>query len=141
MSDYPHTLKQLQDEYAATAQPAETGVDADMARWMGWVWDGHFWTRITTDGEYHHSHYAPDYSGDLNFCAQAEQRIITLGLGAAYAEELQGGLDLWLLGGSAGSEHVDFEEVAQIITASAEARCKAMLSVIGGKALSQRNSF
>ena len=64
----------------------------------------------------------PTYSTDLNACHIAEQKIIEMGLGEKYAEALHAALyqvcrreEQWWL---------------KLATASAEARCKTMLSVL-----------
>lgn len=62
----------------------------------------------------------PAYSTDLNACAQAEARVIGIGLGARYADALRD-----VVGPLIPAHGLS------LITASAEARCRAMLQVVG----------
>lgn len=73
----------------------------------------------------------PAYSTDLNACAQAEARVIEMGLGARYAKALEDALSLDLLDGGLGWQITDYESTTALLTASAEARCRAMLQVVG----------
>lgn len=71
--------------------------------------------------------YVPTYSTDLNACAQAEARVIGMGLGDLYAQTLEASIraDLYAADGYWAGWR------AALLTASAEARCRAMLQVVG----------
>lgn len=77
---------------------------------------GTIWTRI------------PAYGYDLNLAAQAEARVIEMGLGDLYAQTLEANIraDLYAADGYWAGWRT------ALLTASAEARCRAMLAVIGG---------
>lgn len=77
-------------------------------------------------------HEIPAYSTDLNACATAEARIISMGLGEKYAWELEKS--------TCAQRKADFAKGLAtsglhitLITTSAEARCRAMLATLEGK--------
>lgn len=74
----------------------------------------------------------PAYSTDLNACAQAEKRVMELGLRKAYGEALilETGCSVMNDDECSYEYQTDYAECADLATTSAEVRCRAMLSVM-----------
>lgn len=72
----------------------------------------------------------PAFSRNHAHCAIAEAEIVRRGLGEAYAKALEMKSPGYVMEGGAGNEHVDWETVIWLITASPDVRCQAMLAAL-----------
>jgi len=128
MGKHQDAFEKLREIGEASKQPMEDSVNARMAVFCGWHWSGHWWLR---GGE--HEPFTPAYTASLDLCAEAEARIISMGLGEKYAEALEG--EDWVTWdkNSDYENETDYAALARIATASAEARCRAMLATLEGK--------